>query len=140
MTRPLSTRLFELGLPLFSGLNLGLLMEAQADVAAGNFGGLTKLISSLGDMGVTKTIRKLAALWHATEIELRQAEADAKVMLELEARAAEIPFAEAFQAAMDFQLALFQSLGVAPASSATEAAPKLKTKKKAAEVATPSAD
>ncbi len=131
MTRPLSTRLFELGLPHFSGLNLGLLMEAQADVEKGDFAGLTKLITGLGEMGASHTIRRLAALWNATEIELRAAETDIKVMADLEARAAELAFKDAFKAAMDFQLALLGSLGVAPTSSET-APPEKKQKRKAA--------
>jgi Na+/glutamate symporter len=50
-------------------------------------------------------------------------------MKELESRAADLPFMEAFQAAMLFQGALFESLGVTPTSSATVDAPIPKKKK-----------
>lgn len=128
-TRLLSTRLFELGLPHFAGLNLGEVMEAQASIQAGDFSGLARMMISFGKMGEMHTIRRLAALWNASEIELKLAENDETVMKELESRAADLPFMEAFQAAMLFQGALFESLGVTPTSSATEDAPMPKKKK-----------
>ena len=138
MTRPLSTRLFELGLPLFSGLNLGLVMQAQAEIQEGNFNGLTKMMESFGTMGELHTVRKLAALWGATDVELRMAEADPAIMVQLEERAAELPFLETFKATMDFQQALFESLGVTPTSSKTEAEPKVTRAR--AKQSTPSVD
>jgi hypothetical protein len=128
-TRLLSTRLFELGLPHFAGLNLGEVMEAQASIQAGDFTGLARMMNSFGKMGEMHTIRRLAALWNASEIELKLAENDETVMKELESRAADLPFMEAFQAAMLFQGALFESLGVTPTSSATVDAPIPKKKK-----------
>ena len=133
-TRLLSTRLFELGLPHFAGLNIGEVMEAQASIQAGDFSGLARMMTSFGKMGEMHTIRRLAALWNASEIELKLAENDENIMRDLESRAADLPFMEAFQAAMLFQGALFESLGVTPTSSDTEDAPPAAAKKKKAPV------
>ena len=137
-TRQLSTRLFELGLPLFSGLNLGLVMSAQQEMQEGNFNGLTKMMESFGTMGELHTVRKLAALWNATDIELRSAESDPTIMAQLEERTAELPFLDTFKDCMAFQQALFESLGVAPGSSKSEAEPKASRAR--AKQSTPSVD
>jgi hypothetical protein len=137
-----STRKFEMGLPLFSGLDLGLILEAQAALQEGKFSGLTNLIRTLGESGKLHTIRKLAAIWTATDIELKSAEADPKVMAELEDLAAAKPFNECFKAAMDFHAALWESLGVSPVSSGpaaqVENAVNAKVKKPKTSAASPS--
>ena len=124
-----STRRFEMGLPLFAGLDLGLILEAQARLEKGEFQGLTALLETLGKTGTLRTLRKLAAIWDATEIELRTAEGDPAILAALEALAADKPFAETFKAAMDFQLALWRALGVSPASSEPTEPKKPKGKK-----------
>ena len=116
---PISTRRFELGLPLFAGLDLGQIIGAQVRLAKGDFAGLSGMVETLGKAGQLRVIRKLAAIWTASEIEVRQAEARPEVMAELEERAAEKPFTQTFQDAMAFQSALWDTLGVSPASSET---------------------
>lgn len=123
-----TTRRFELGLPLFSGLDLGLLIEAQEQIRAKDFRGLSGFITTLGKTGASKSVRKLAAIYRATDLELKMAEVTPSVMEALEQAAAERPFLETFADAMDFLLALFASLGVSPGSF--EAAPKQTTKPK----------
>jgi hypothetical protein len=135
-----STRRFELGLPLFAGLDLGLLMEAQAQVNRQEFAGLTTFVTTLAETGKLRTIRKLAAIWRASDIELKMAETDSSVMSALEDGAAERPFTETFKDAWDFQSALWESLGVTlESSSDAPAAPvKAKGKGRKASAASPS--
>ena len=71
-----STRKFETGLPLFSGLDLGLILDAQAQIKRNEFHGLTAMVETLGKTGSMKIIRKLAAIWKASDIELKAAEAN----------------------------------------------------------------
>ena len=137
-----NNRRFELGLPLFSGLDLGLIFEAQEKLKKQDLAGLSTFISALGSAGKTHTIRKLAAIWAASDLELEQAEVDEKFMAKLEAQAANRLFSETFKDAMDFHSALFGLLGVSPASSGneTEQQPVEKKRKKAIMVDSPSAD
>lgn len=123
-----TTRRYEMGLPLFSGLDLGLLLEAQAQIERKEFKGLSGLISTLAAAGTGKTIRKLAAIYRATEVELKAAEANSKTMAELEERTAEVPFNETFRDAMAFLVALLGSLGLTPDSSGGEGAANETTK------------
>lgn len=118
MTNTPSTRRLEHGLPLFAELDLGVILEAQFRVKKGDFTGLTKLMTVLGQTGKLRTIRKLAAIFQATDLELEQAEVDPTFMAKLEAQAATRPFAETFRDAMDFNSALWACLGVTPSSSA----------------------
>jgi hypothetical protein len=113
-----TTRKFETGLPLFSGLDLGVIYDAQAQITKGDFHGLTAMVETLAKTGSLKTIRKLSAIWTASEIELKAAEANPELMAQLEERAAERPFNETFQEAMDFHVALLSALGIIPVSSA----------------------
>ena len=113
-----TTRRFEMGLPLFAGLDLGLILEAQAKISKGEFQGLSALVETLGKAGHLKTVRKLAAIWTASDIELKIAEGNPAILAELEEKKAELPFRETFEAAMAFQSALWESLGVSPVSSA----------------------
>lgn len=117
-----TTRRMELALPLFSGLDLGLLMEARAQLGRGEWAGITRFMEGLGAAGQARTVRKLAAIWTATEIELKQAEASPQVMAELEERAAAQPFAKSFQDTLDFHFALLGSFGVTLGSSEDEPA------------------
>jgi hypothetical protein len=126
-----STRRFELGLPLFAGLDLGLLMEAQAQVNRQEFAGLTTFVTTLAETGKLRTIRKLAAIWKASDLELKLAESDSSVMSALEDAAAERPFTETFKDAWDFQSALWESLGVTLESSSDAPTAPAKTKGKA---------
>lgn len=112
-----STRRFELGLPLFSGLDLGAIAGAQVRIGERDLSGLTDFVKILSNAATAKTVRKLAAIWKAPESMLKLAETDPAVMAALENDAADASFAEMFQAAMDFQSALWTSLGVTPASS-----------------------
>ena len=112
-----STRRFEMGLPLFSGLDLGKIAEVQVRIQNRDITGLSDFVKIMANAAVSQTIRKLAAIWGATDVELKLAESDPSVMALLEAKVADQPFADSFQAAMDFQSALWTSLGVTPASS-----------------------
>jgi hypothetical protein len=121
-----STRRLELALPLFEGLDLGLLFEAQdlmkikkedaggvSQVAAG----LTKFASTLAKAGKLRTIRKLSAIARATDLELKTAEKSEEGMLALEDEAAERPFIEAFTDAVSFHFALVELCGLTLVSS-----------------------
>lgn len=113
-----STRRFEMGLPLFSGLDLGSIAKAQIQIESRDLAGLTEFVSILANAATARTIRKLAAIWQAPESLLKLAETDPAIMAALESDSADAPFSEMFKAAMDFQSALWQSLGATPASSA----------------------
>ncbi|BDU72908.1 hypothetical protein [Mesoterricola silvestris] len=117
-----STRRYEMALPLFSGLDLSLLLEAQAQIKSQDVKGLTKLITTLGPAGTSKTVRKLVAIYRATDLELKKAEADPEMRKEMEERVSEVPFKEAFTDAMTFLTALFESLGLTLGSSEGEGA------------------
>jgi len=133
-----STRRFEMGLPLFGGLDLGLIMGAQVKLKSGDFQGLSAMVETLGKAGALHTIRKLAAIWTASKIELKEAESNPAIMAELEDRAAAAPFAESFKAAMDFQSALWERLGVTPDSSDATGGKKTKGKQAQDSAASPS--
>lgn len=107
-----------MGLPLFSGLDLGSIAKAQIQIESRDLAGLTEFVNILANAATAKTIRKLAAIWQAPESMLKLAETDPAIMAALESVSADAPFSEMFKAAMDFQSALWQSLGVTPASSA----------------------
>ena len=130
-SRSLSTRRFELGLPLFAGLDLGLILQSQEKIAKQEFEGLTSFIKTLGETGQLRTIRKLSAIWTATEIELEMAENDPKIMKSLEDNAAKKMFSETFNDAMTFVGSLWEQLGLHLGSSvqAPEATPEDKPKK-----------
>ena len=124
---PYSCRRFELGLPLLGGLDLGTIMKAQSELVKGNIAGLASFIEAMGKSGEIKALRKISAIWTASDIELEMAERDLHAMEALEERAASRPFLAAFQSALDFQLALFDALGVQISSvpaAVTEPAPK----------------
>ena len=110
-------RRFEHGLPLFSGLDIGLLIEAQVRLQSGDFGGLTSIILAVGKAAELRTIRRLSAIWRATDVELEAAERDPVVMAALEAEAARRTFKEGFQDTLDFFAGLGESLGFSPVSS-----------------------
>jgi len=114
-----TTRRFELGLPLFRGLDMGGLLAAQERLSSGDPKGLTDLVTTLGAVGEARTLRKLAALWVATEEELRQAEQDPAFRAQLEETAAMKPFPESVKAAFDFFGGLMASLGASLGSSET---------------------
>lgn len=123
-----STRRFEMGLPLFAGLDLGALLDAQAQIQRGEFSGLSKIVATLGSTGQLLTIRKLATIYTATDLELYRSETDPTVILKLEEATAERPFRDTFADAMDFQGALWNALGISPISSEEAAAAPKKTK------------
>jgi hypothetical protein len=126
MSNTQSTRRLELALPLFEGLDLGLLFEAQdlMRIKKGQEGGVTqvagglaKFASILAKAGKLRTIRKLSAIARATDMELRAAEKSEEAMFELEAEAAERPFIEAFTDAVSFHFALVELCGLTLVSS-----------------------
>jgi hypothetical protein len=125
MSKVLSTRLFEMALPEFSGLNLAEIEQAGKTLEAGDAEGFNLFIQSFSKAATLHTIRKISALWNATEIELRTAEVDPKVMQELVDRQSEKPFSETFRDTTDFLKALFASFALAQNSSGLEVkAPK----------------
>jgi hypothetical protein len=109
-----ATRRYELALPLFADLDVGALFTAQAQIKQQKTAGFSAFIAILAKSGPPHTIRKLAAIYGASDIELRQAEADPKVMAQLEERAADQPYAGNFDQAMDFFTQLLESLGATP--------------------------
>ena len=119
-----STRRMELALPHFQTLDLGAVMGAQARLEAGDPAGLSAFIATLAATANARAIRTLAALSTATDIELRMAETDPKIMAALIENAADKPFGENFKAAMDFLGGLFASLGITPSSSEPPEQPK----------------
>jgi hypothetical protein len=128
-----------MGLPLFAGLDLGLILESQARMDKGDPQGLTSLVETLGKTGGLRVVRKLAAIWSATDLELKMAESDPAVMAQLEEKSAERLFVETFKDAMLFHSALWASLPSSPTSSdATEQNGKSRGKRVKASVASPS--
>jgi hypothetical protein len=105
-----NTRKFEMGMPLFPELNLGLIMEAQVKLASEDMQGLMATVETLAKTGSLRTIRKLAAIWLATDVEAKGAESNPEMMADLEERTAELPFVDALKAAISFQSALLESL------------------------------
>ena len=112
-----STRRYELGMPLFAGLDLGALVASQLRLQRGEPEGLGDLARTLAGMGDTRSIRRLAALWTATEEELKKAEMDAPFRESLEDAAALRPFGESVKAAFDFFGGLMALLGASLVSS-----------------------
>lgn len=117
MAQTLSTRRFEMGLPLFGGLDLGLIATSQDQIGDGSLDGLTSFVSLLAGAAKIGTVRKLSAIWTAPDGLLKLAESDPAVLATLEAEVADKPFSEAFADAMAFQSALWKSLGATPVSS-----------------------
>jgi hypothetical protein len=118
-----STRRFELGLPLFETLDMGLLLEADVQIKAKDPKGLSTVVAILSKASRVKAVRKLAAIWVATEVELKAAEEQPRVMAELEEIQANRPFKDVFNEAMSFYLELLGSLGITVVLS--EAAPEI---------------
>lgn len=113
----LTTRRMEHGTPLLADFDLGALMGAQERFQKKDASGISEFIQVLVKAGKAQAIRKLSAVVRATEEQLRQAEADPKVMDALEEEAATRPFAESFQDAVAFFGQWGSSFEIAPASS-----------------------
>jgi len=104
-----STLRMEYGLPLFPDLGYGVLVDAGLMALGGVTPNLPVFLATLATAGRLKVIRKLSAIWRATDLELTMASKDDSVMLILEEQAAARPFSECFRDAMDFQEALWAS-------------------------------
>lgn len=117
-----NTRRFEMGLPLLPDLGVDSLLESCVQVAKGNAAGLATFYVAMAKAGTSKAFRKLAAIARASDLELKHAEEDPAAMAQLEAEAADLPFAEAFKAVLDFHAALLRFLGVTLGSSGDPAA------------------
>lgn len=111
----------EHGLPLLSGLDLGVLMGAQDRMAQGDQTAIVDVLKSLGSAGELRTIRKLSAVVRASAEELLAAELDPKKLAILEGSAALRPFGETFQDALGFFGSWAASLGSLRDSSETAA-------------------
>lgn len=133
----LTTRRMEHGTPLLADFDLGALMGAQERFQAQDESAIADFIRVLSTAGKTQAIRKLSAVVHATEDQLRQSEADPKVMPALEEEAALRPFAESFKDAVDFFGQWGASFVIAPASSAPVTSRK---SRKSTPAASPSVD
>lgn len=90
---------------------------------------MSAFVETLGKTGKLLTVRKLSAIYRATDNELKMAETDPTWMAKFEDQAAERPFRETFEDAMSFHAALWESLGVSPVSSAPAEPPAGKGKK-----------
>lgn len=133
----LSTRRMEHGAPLLVGFDLGALLGAREKLVAKDPSAITDFIRILSASGEARTVRRLSALVRATDDQLRQAEADPKVMEPLEEEAAQRPFAESFQDAMGFFVEWGDSFVIAPTSSGPGTQ---ETEPPATPAASPSAD
>lgn len=89
--------------------------QRLADVMADMPGALAKA-------GKLKSLRKLAAIWRATDEELRLSETDPRVMARLEEAVARGSFHSAYKDALAFHSELLASLGGSPGSSANQTA------------------
>lgn len=134
----LSTRKYEAGLPYLPTLDASRLIAAQKALEAGDLSRLPELIASLAKSGEAQVIRKLSAIYSASETEIKAAIKDPAVMAELEDRSAEQPFSTSFSEAIAFFFGAALLLGVPPSSlginapvsadAAPETAPKAKNK------------
>ena len=115
----LTTRRMELGSPLLVEFDLGALVGAQEGPAK-----QAAFLEALSKAGKARAIRRLSVVARATEDQLRQAEADTKVMAALEEEAAMRPFSESYKDAVDFFGQWGRSFVIAPVSSAPESSPK----------------
>ena len=117
-----TTRRIELGLPLFPDLGYNVLVNAGLMVMKGASPDIPIFLGALATAGRLTVIRKLSAIWRATDLELKMAEGQPAVMADLEAQAAERPFSECFRDAMAFHDALWTSFVPTPESSQADAA------------------
>lgn len=111
----LSSAHFEHGLPLVAQLDL------DAFFGASEAGDGRALLLSLDGIASKRLVRKIAAVSRATVAELLASELDPGVMTGLEAKAAELPFAENFQETLGFFGKLGPSLWVTPSPSTPNA-------------------
>jgi hypothetical protein len=112
-----NTRRFEMGMPHLADLDLGAIFSAQARLEKGEMEGLTGLLRAFSGMGETRVVRRLAAIWGATDLELKQAEVQPQVLAELEERQALRPYGDSLKDAMGFFSGLMTSLGASLVSS-----------------------
>lgn len=116
MTTQLSTRKYELALPLLAQIEAKRIFDAQKALAAGDLALLPELIASLAKSGEMQTVRKLSAIYSATETELKAAAKDATILAEIEERAADRPFNETFSEVLTFFFGAALLLGASPTS------------------------
>lgn len=113
----LSTRRMEHGTPHLANFDLGALMGAQEGFQKKDDAAVAMFIKTLGDAGSARCVRKLSAIVHATDDQLRQAESDPAILEALEEEAANRPYAESFQDAVGFFIEWGASFKQGPSSS-----------------------
>lgn len=134
-------RRFEMALPFFKHLDLARLAEVESLFIRKDTDALQKLAVVLGDAAAGNTIRKLSAIYRATDAELKEAETSPQKIEALYESAAERPFGETYRDAVAFHAELLKSLGLTPDSSGGEgAAETTKAEKGKAKVKKTSAD
>ena len=132
----LTTRRMEHGIPLLADFDLGTLMGAQEKLQQNDVAALGEVLKVLASAGKTKAIRRISAVVHATEEQLRLAESDPTVMPALEEESALRSCGEAFKDAVGF----FAEWGASFTGGLGSSAPaKPSPSRKAAPVGSPSA-
>lgn len=112
----------EHGLPLMSGLDLGLILSAQERFEQHDQSAIMDALQALGKAGGLRTIRKLSAVVNASAEDLLESELAPAKWDEMEKAAALRPFAETFADALRFFSEWAASLGAPRASSESQEA------------------
>jgi hypothetical protein len=125
-----STRRFELGLPLFQGLDLAAIQEAENAMVAETTKAKAEgrapnpdpksfmaLLGALAKAADGRTIRRLSAIWNATEDQLKEAESNPEAMAALEEAAAKRPYSSCLKDSLDFFSGVGISWGASQGSS-----------------------
>lgn len=123
-----TTRRFEHGIPLLATLSPQTLLRAWGQVVEQNPLGLLDLITGLGPACDTRTLRRLSAIYRATDSQLLRAESDPSVLKALEEDAAERSLKECFDDAMSFFIGAAEQLGITLGYSAAAETEAEKTK------------
>lgn len=113
----ITTAHFENAAPALAEMDLGLLLEVQARLSAGDASAISDFLLTLAKGGKTHAFRKLAAIASASLEDLLAAEMDPAKMRELELAAAQRPFLDTVREAMGFFTALVPTSSDSPASS-----------------------
>jgi hypothetical protein len=113
----LSTRRMEHGTTLLVDFDLGALMGAQEGFQKEDPEAIAQFIKILSGAGKARSVRRLSAVFRATEDQLREAEGEPSVLQALEEEAAARPYAESFKDAVGFFIEWGSSFKPVPSSS-----------------------
>jgi hypothetical protein len=107
----------ETALPLLSELGPEGIMQAYVRLQENDPSCVMLLLKTFGRTGPARVMRRLDAVLTATDEELELAEKDPDLMARLEAKAAHVPFKEAFDRVMVFFGKYLEMFGITLASS-----------------------